>query len=242
MSTKYVYLFAGAMTVVAAGLLAGLRTVTEEVAKKNENIFNKRAILSAIADPLAEQGLDPAAMTGDEVLSFFDENVKSMVVSANTGELVGGLQIDSIDYISELRKPMEEQKLPLYQMDVGGDNYTVLFLRGNGLWDAIWGNVALSPDLSTIAGVTFDHAAETAGLGARIKDDAKWVAQWQGEQIYRDGQLVGVRVVKGGALAEDMHAVDGLTGATITADGVEAMLDQALAAYEPYLSKARSSK
>ncbi|MEM6395949.1 MAG: NADH:ubiquinone reductase (Na(+)-transporting) subunit C [Bacteroidota bacterium] len=242
MSTRYVYLFAGAMTVVAAGLLAGLRTVTEDIAKQNEDIFNKRAILSAVADPLAEQGLDPSVMSGEEVLQFFEENVVSMAVSADSGEPIDGITADSIDFVAEIRKPLEEQRLPLYKMDISGDNYTVLFLRGNGLWDAIWGNIALSPDLNTIAGVTFDHAAETAGLGARIKDDAKWVAQWKGEQIYNDENLVGIRVVKGGALADDIHAVDGLTGATITADGVEAMLDKGLAAYQAFLNNSRQTK
>ncbi|MEM6877032.1 MAG: FMN-binding protein [Bacteroidota bacterium] len=242
MSTRYVYTFAGLMTLVAAGLLAGLRESTAEIAAKNEDIFNKRAILSAVADPLAAQGFNVGELSGDDVLKFFEDNVSSLVVSAATGDQIEGMTVDGVDYVAEMRKPAEERQLPLYLMDIGGDNYTVIFLRGNGLWDAIWGNVALSPDLNTIAGVTFDHAAETAGLGARIKDDAKWVAQWQGEQIYRNDELVGIRVVKGGALPEDIHAVDGLTGATITADGVEAMLDQGLAAYKPYLTTARETK
>ncbi|MEM7571321.1 MAG: FMN-binding protein [Bacteroidota bacterium] len=242
MSTRYVYTFAGIMTIVVALLLAGLREATAGVAAQNEDVFNKRAILSAVSEPLAAADVNVTELSGEQVLAFFNDQVESVAVSPTTGEIIEGVTVADIDFVNEMRKPVDQRQLPLYRMNIGGDTYHVIFLRGNGLWDAIWGNVALSSDASTIAGVTFDHAAETAGLGARIKDDAKWVAQWQGEQIYQDGELVGVDVVKGGAQAEDIHAVDGLTGATITADGVDAMLEQGLAAYKPYLESVRTNR
>jgi len=47
-------------------------------------------------------------------------------------------------------------------------------MRGKGLWDAIWGFVALDNNL-VVKGVYFDHKGETPGLGANIKQRYLWM-------------------------------------------------------------------
>jgi Na+-transporting NADH:ubiquinone oxidoreductase subunit C len=75
----------------------------------------------------------------------------------------------------EYKKPREQRLLPVYEFrnesDSSKTDYAVLPLYGYGLWNNIWGFVALKSDLNTVQGVKFQHAGETPGLGARIESD-----------------------------------------------------------------------
>ncbi len=110
-------------------------------------------------------------------------------------------------------------------------------MYGKGLWDAIWGYISLDKDL-VVQGVYFDHKGETPGLGANIKlrffmDDFK------GESIEDGARLAGIEVAKGNndPLNNDKedNQVDALAGATITGNGVSAMIKESLNLYKPYL-------
>jgi Na+-transporting NADH:ubiquinone oxidoreductase subunit C len=99
--------------------------------------------------------------------------------------------------------------------------------------------VALKSDLNTIAGATFDHKGETPGLGAEIKDNPSFAEQFEGKEIYEsDGDYVSIKVRKGGA-RDPKHEVDGISGATVTADGVSEMLYRGLKYYQPYIDKVK---
>ena len=76
-------------------------------------------------------------------------------------------------------------------------DYVVLPVFGYGLWNNIWGFVALESDLNTIQGVKFQHAGETPGLGARIESDQEVQDRYKGKTIYEDGKLVSVTMMKG---------------------------------------------
>lgn len=234
MSTKYIYTFGLIMTVIVALVLAGFKTLTADVAARNEDIFNKRQILAAIAAPMAKAGQDVDALSDDAVLELFDNQVEQTVINAD-GEIVDGAMAIEVDMEQEKKKAEEERLYPLYTVNLDGSNYYIMSVRGSGLWDAIWGNIALENDLNTVAGVSFDHAGETPGLGAEIKDNQSWKNQFVGRKIYDDeGKFVSIIVRKGGARSPE-HEVDGLSGATVTADGVTKMLYTGLKAYEPFL-------
>jgi Na+-transporting NADH:ubiquinone oxidoreductase subunit C len=111
---------------------------------------------------------------------------------------------------------------------------------GNGLWDKIWGYVALDANFETIQGVSFDHKAETPGLGARIATP-EVQQRFVDKEIYDDqGNLVSVQMVKGeGNSSLDAHHVDGMAGATMTAKGVNNMLKNYLEAYQAYMKKVK---
>lgn len=237
MTTKYIYTFGLIMTVVVALLLAGFRTLTAESAARNEDIFNKREILATVAEPMQEFGKPIDALTDAEVLDFFKNNVQQIVVNAN-GEPVEGANFAALDLAKEYKKPEAQRQYPVYIFDLN-EEYYVFSVRGNGLWDAIWGNIALASDLNTVTGASFDHAGETPGLGAEIKDNAGWKSQFQGKKIYDGNQFVSIIVRKGGAVDQE-HEVDGLSGATVTGDGVTKMLYNGLKAYEPYIEEQRA--
>lgn len=94
-------------------------------------------------------------------------------------------------------------------------------VRGKGLWSMMKGYLAVEPDFQTIAGLTFYEQAETPGLGGEVMNPS-WKAKWKEKKIYQGGE-VAIEVVKG--LGSGEYQVDGLSGATITSNGVSSMLE-----------------
>ena len=146
---------------------------------------------------------------------------------------------------SEIKKPVKEQRFPLYKAVVDNISYYIIPLRGSGLWDAIWGYIALKSDINTIKGAVFDHKAETAGLGAEITQ--KWfMDRFKDEKVFNSsGQLVGINVSKTNNDPKNMdkndHEVDAISGATITGDGVTDMIIERLTHYLPYFEKEKTT-
>ena len=245
-STRQVILFGFIMCTVVALILAGLFNVLKPIHDKNEQIYNKKAVLAAVAEKL---DVDFNKITGEQVEEIFKDQIKQVAVDTN-GDILSTEDIqsagyqngnaESIDMAKEVKKAADDRILPVFiYTSTAGKKYYVLSTRGKGLWDEIWGNIAFEDDLNTIAGVSFDHTAETPGLGAEIKDNKAWSKQFTGKKIYGpDGKFKSVYVRKGGA-KDEVYEVDGISGATITADGVTDMLEIGLKLYEPYLKTVR---
>ena len=234
-STSYLTRFILIICGVVALSLAGLQQITEPRSASFEEIFNKKSVLQAVEDHLPE-GKSLADLSNDEVLKIFDEQIQQVVVNT-AGDEISDVVAQKIDMKQERKKPENEQNLPLFIYQNGNDKFFIAKIRGKGLWDDIWGNVALQSDLNTIAGVVFDHQAETPGLGAEIKDNPDFRAQFKGKKLYNSsGQYVSINVRKGGA-KDPNHEVDGISGATITSDGVTEMMVRGLKYYEPYFKK-----
>ena len=230
-STNYTFLFVFVLTLVVAVVLTGFRQMTEETAKKNEDIFNKRAILLAVQDHLPG-GKKVSDLKDDEVLAIFD-NMEKYVVDSK-GNKIEGVDPTSIDLEKEAKKPVDQQQLPFYVFDNEGKKFYILSIRGKGLWDDIWGSISLEEDLNTVAGAAFDHKGETPGLGAEIKDNPDFSKQFNGRKILENGEYVSIKVTKGKS-GESVHYVDGISGATITGNGVSDMLYEGMKFYQPYL-------
>ncbi len=251
-STRYIIMFVLTMTTVVALLLALLFTSLKDTHKQNEAIFNKRAILSAVEDQLGLKEGEKIKDAADQVvLDIFNSKVTQVVLDMEGNEVSkeeveakgykGGLA-EHIDMKKEKKKPEAERILPLFIFKIdAGEQYYITSVRGNGLWDEIWGNIALKSDLNTIVGASFDHQGETPGLGAEIKDNPAFPNSFKGKQIYDEsGEYVSVDVIKGGAAADNLHGVDGISGATVTADGVAQMLYYGIEYYEPYFDKLKN--
>lgn len=226
------------MTVAVALMLTGIREATKAKATQNEDIFNKRAILAAVDNYLGE-GVTANSLTDAQVLEVFNSKVQQTVLNTK-GEVVEGVMAEKIDMAKERKKPVADRNLPLFKYTNDGKSFYIISVRGNGLWDEIWGNIALGSDLNTIAGASFDHKGETPGLGAEIKDNPTFATNFVDTQIYRDGEYVSVKVRKGGAV-DKTYEVDGVSGATVTMDGVTKMLHDGIALYLPFLEKERAA-
>lgn len=239
MSTNKVIGFILVMTVFVAVLLTGLREVTKEQAALNEELFNKRAILMAVESHLPD-GKKVNDLSDSDVGNIFQSNIEQVGLNMS-GEAVEGVLAEKIDMAKERKKPEADRLLPLYIYSQGSEKFYIISVRGNGLWDEIWGNIALESDLSTITGAAFDHKGETPGLGAEIKDNPGFGAQFAGKSIYdENGNYTSVVVRKGGA-KDPKHDVDGISGATVTSDGVTEMLQRGIKYYEPYFAKLKSN-
>ena len=130
-----------------------------------------------------------------------------------------------------------ETKRIVYLCNVNGEKKYVLFVKGMGLWGPVWGYIALNADKTTVYGTYFNHEGETAGLGAEIKDSRSWQNLFKGKTAYADGKPV-LAVKKANDIRPEENActVDAITGATLTSDGVNLMLQSCLADYQDYLS------
>ena len=240
-STNYILGFILAMTAIVAILLTGLREVTKAGAERNEAIFNKRAVLMSVENYLG--GKQVKQLSDAEVEEIFQTQVEQKVLNME-GEEVGteGLMAEDVEMAKERKKPESERVLPLYIFSDkdSKEKFYILSVRGNGLWDEIWGNIALKSDLETVAGAAFDHQGETPGLGAEIKDNPSFRKQFPGKKIYDEsGEYTAVVVRKNGAV-NDRYEVDGISGATVTANGVTDMLKKGIKYYQPYLEKIKS--
>lgn len=246
-STKSVINFVLILTFVVAMVLALLQNGLKPIHDKNEALYSKKATLAAVADHI--EG-DFTKITNEQIQDIFDNQIEQMVIDAEgkiieSGDLealgVKGGKAENLDLGKEQKKSAADRLMPLYVYTKSdGAKYYIVYTRGKGLWDEIWGNIALENDLKTVAGVSFDHKAETPGLGGEIKDNTAWKRQFIGKKIYdEDGNFTSVYVRKGGA-KDPVYEVDGISGATITADGVTEMLERGLKAYEPYLSTIKS--
>ena len=124
-------------------------------------------------------------------------------------------------------------------------------INGYGLWDAIYGYLAVKPDGDTVTGISWYDQKETPGLGANISEPY-WQDLFPGKKIFQEsaaGQTdyknasLGITVVKGkvaevlGGSPKAKSAVDGMTGATLTGNGVTDAYRDVLAPYRPFLIK-----
>ncbi len=229
MSNRYVFIYASVMVIIVAVVLSSAATLLRPLQERNMRIEKMQNILSTIEIPA------PRA----EALELFEQYITDTKVLNHLGEEIEGDAFE-VDLRDENRKPFEERQLPLFIADVEGELYYIVPVRGNGLWGAIWGYLSFKGDLNTIAGANFDHASETPGLGAEIADPP-FEQQFIGKRIFDDdGDFRSVRVVRGGAPADDPHAVDGISGGTITSNGVTAMLRDGLQVYKPYFEKQKT--
>jgi Na+-transporting NADH:ubiquinone oxidoreductase subunit C len=179
-------------------------------------------------------------MTEEEVNRVYADNMVGLVLTPD-GKVLEGRDPADVD------PDREPDLLLLYERVEDGEVTGYTFpVQGKGLWSTLYGYFALEADLNKVKGLTFYQHGETPGLGGEIEKD--WfLDQFVGKEVRdEDGTLTSVTVVKGKAAdkysdpEELIHAVDGISGATITSNGVTALLRKALDTYEPYFSQLRS--
>ena len=244
-STTYIVGFAAAVCIICslgvAGAAMGLRDLQDA---NKQNAFQKK-ILEAVDLPAEVDGRRPA-LKKEEVSDLFSKRIKLIVV-----DLQGNKQHDNLSNEEKLAKVAEARAAvkgtpqppalsPVYlRVDGEATEGYALEVVGKGLWGPISGFVALEPDATTVMNVSFDPHGETPGLGAEIAQPP-FMGQWRGKKVAAGGEIKPIRVVKGSAdLAcpgRVEHCVDGVSGATITSRGVDAMVGKALTEnYQAYL-------
>ncbi len=241
-SNTYIIVFSAVLTIVLGLLLSGSSQLLGPLQQKAIALDKKKQILGAV---ISSEEIE--AMTPEQVNEFYNTTISSTVVDINGQEVTtAGVTAEKVEVAKFYKKPADDRQYPVYIFHETGDESKVksyIFpLYGAGLWDAIWGYVALDTDMNTIGGITLAHAGETPGLGARITEPSVQ-ARYVGKTIFDEsGELVSVQMKKGEGKdwSSNPHAVDGMSGATITANGVNKMLSNYLGYYSAYI-KAKNS-
>lgn len=176
----------------------------------------------------------------EDVKAQFAEVITDQYLVNAQGERIDG-DAFAVNVANEVKKPAAERQLPVYEARVAdGSLKYIIPVYGAGLWGPIWGYVALDDDASTIYGAFFNHEGETPGLGAEITKEA-FSSQFQGKEMFKNGELVPVAVVKAGQTPTNgADYVDGISGGTITSKGVSAMLEDCFAPYNAFLQSIRN--
>ena len=252
-SNGYIIGFAGAVCVVCSIFVAGSAVALKDKQDLNAVVDKQTQVLKVAGLVKEGEKLAPA-----EVTQRFEDNLVPRVIERETGEYVEGVDAKAFDMQAAMADPATSKDAPTNEAQVrrlpqqaqvyelkgadGGVGAIILPVQGKGLWSTLKGFIALEPDTSTVAGLTFYSHAETPGLGGEV-DNPKWKALWPGRQLFDASGAVKLEVIKGqaGPVAEDPYRVDGLSGATITSRGVSHLVQFWVGndAFGPYLKKMR---
>ena len=226
-SNVYIFLYSAAMVVLGAVLLAVAATALKPEQLENKRMEKRLDILNSIRIQVeVPEGKSRQAYVAEQ----YDRYIRQAVLMGVDGRRMAGDAFD-VDLRDEMAKPESERHLPIFVATLDDGSTKFIFpLSGQGLWGAIWGYMALDDDLSTVYGVSFAHKSETPGLGADIALPS-FQQRFQGKQMFDGDRLVSIQLLKRGA-GNNPHAVDGISGGTMTSKGVEAMLMRSLAEYE----------
>ncbi len=212
-SNAYTYRFIIILTGVAALLLSLASTGLKGRQDFNREIDTKKNVLKAV-------GAYHAGMTPAEVEDTYNQNILERFVGD----------------AGSLSETPGDRPIFIYG-NVQNPKGFIVPVSGKGLWSTINGFLALEPDRSTVKGITFYEHGETPGLGGEIEKD--WfTGQYVGKKIFSDeGALVSIMIAKGKAPAGSLHDVDGISGSTLTCNGVNAFLKKDLSHYETFLRR-----
>ncbi len=237
---SYTIIFAIAMVIVVGSLLAFTASSLKGKIDANKRTEKQQNILFAMGITDSEDSNE--FVPAEKAQELFDQYVgdEQYIITGSTAEKT--TKAFDVEVKKENDKVKQDvsytRKLPLFIGKKDGEEYYIVPMRGNGLWDAIWGYVSLDKEFKTVKGAFFDHKGETPGLGANIKE-AYFRDDFIGESILdASGNYKGITVKKGNADPKNVdksdNEVDAMAGATITGDGVTAMVKKGIKMYQPY--------
>lgn len=220
-SNSYTIIYAAVMVVIVAFMLAFVSSSLRDRQNRNVEFDTKKQILSALN-----------VRNVEDVENTYKKYVKQDMLMQADGTLTENQDGFSTAYEKEVKT---NKRFHVFVAEKDGDTKYVFPVYGTGLWGAIWGYVALNSDKNTVYGVYFSHASETPGLGAEIATK-HFQTLFSGKKAVDNGQIV-LGVVKNGKVENPECQVDGISGGTITSDGVNLMLKNCLSNYKNFLTK-----
>lgn len=259
-SNAYTIIFTTAVTVVVGVILAVAYLALKDRIKENQLNEMKSNILSCVTRVPA--GSNVGDVYESNIISLFVNEKGEVVKEAKFQDKVVTPESFDIAKAYKLKKKADKEGksfdllLPVYQfksrIDSGKIEAYVLPMYGAGLWDDVWGYMALEGDFKTIRGVVFDHKAETPGLGARItnnkantgKEDAfqeRFKKKIISKEIKGETKYLTISKGEGNVFKEDVAPImiNGLSGASMTTKGVDDMLKNYIKLYQPYFAAAK---
>ncbi len=230
---SHTIIFTIVICLVCSTLLALASSGLRERKERNRALYVKKNILKVVNLYNRDMGL-----SDEEVEDLYEKSIQGMVIDKKGEEIKDVLPGDT--------KTLKKKDLhPLYlHVENGKSLVYVLYVEGKGLWSTVKGYLALDADAETVTGIAFFDHGETPGLGGEIEKD--WfTTQWKGKRIFDpEGKLTPTQIVKGKVAGskyakEAEYYVDGISGATLTGNGINKFIAKDLKVYEPFLRKIR---
>jgi len=226
-SNGYTYTFATIMVVVVAVLLSAAALGLSDVQKSNVEQEKMQSILASVGVNVDRSEAEATYL-----------DVIDSVYTIKGGEVVSkDREIGfNVDLAAAIKSTNMDREVPLYLAMKDEKRYYIVPLRGKGLWGPVWGFVSLEDDGRTVVGANFSHKSETPGLGAEIATE-EFTDQFPGKKISDEaGAFKSISVVKAGT-SKGAYAVDGISGGTITSNGVHEMMQDCLEPYTKYFNE-----
>ncbi|WP_448247280.1 Na(+)-translocating NADH-quinone reductase subunit C [Thalassotalea agariperforans] len=241
--------FVFVVCIVCAALVSFSAVTLKPLQTANKLLDQQTKILEA-ANLLESSGKDAKS-----IVAAYNKFVEAKMIDLDSGEFIEG---DPLMF-DERRDARDVEKSDKPENDIAGINRrahnsvvyivrngagevetVVLPIVGSGLWDLMFGYVGLEADLNTVKSVIYSDHKETPGLGAEVMNP-KWKALWPGKKIFDQSGQPAIKLVKGGAKADDINGVDALSGATLTSNGVTNTLQFWFGeeGYGPFIAKNR---
>ena len=257
-TVRQTFIVSLSLCLVASVVVSGAAVMLKPTQIQNQTLDQRKNIL------IAAGLLDPEEdFTAERIEEVFGQ-VEPRVVDLDTGEYVTDIDAATYDQRKAARDPDASRGLGadediasigrrphlasvyLVKDDSGEVSNIILPVHGYGLWSTMYGYLALETDTRTVAGLTFYEQGETAGLGSEVANP-QWLALWPGKEVFGDDGKPAITVVKGSVDSQSpnaMHEVDGLAGATLTANGVTNLMAFWLGdlGFGPYLAKLREGE
>ncbi|MCB1117257.1 MAG: NADH:ubiquinone reductase (Na(+)-transporting) subunit C [Chlamydiia bacterium] len=249
-SNRYITLFIVAICIGCASILSILADVLRNPQEKARKLYLSKQLL------ISAKLIDPdQKLSQNQILNIYNSRVEPRLTNAR-GELFTFEQLNlDQDIYMETNAKTGYANLPyklvyiIKEKDSEAPYGYVIPVNGYGLWDAIYGFICVAPNGDTVIGTTWYEQKETPGLGAEIAT-AKWQAQFPGKLIFQESPSgttnfetakLGIRVVKTtveqeiGNRPAAKSAVDGISGATKTSEGVSEAYQKSLTPYRQFL-------
>lgn len=222
------------LCLVCSIVVAGAAVALKPTQERNKVLDKQTNILSAVG--LLKEGSSPAQIRED-----YDKYIEAKVVDLNTGEYVTDIDIATFDQrknskskdaitltsdqdVASIKRRSNKALVYIAKDDNGQLQSYVLPVHGYGLWSTMYAFLAIEPDVNTIKALNYYEQGETPGLGAEI-ENPNWKASLVGKKLFDANGKQAIKVVKGKADAGSLHEVDGLSGATLTQNGVQYTFD-----------------
>lgn len=227
-------IFAAIVCLVCAILVSSAAVGLKEQQKENEVLDRQKKVLD-VAGLLT----DAVASNADELKKVYKQRVKPKLFDLKK-DGCKDQNVDTFDQLKASKDPAlssvapgnkaKVQRIPhcgmLYEITSAQDQNkietVIIPVEGKGLWSTLYGFIAMDTNGVDVKGLTFYKHAETPGLGGEV-DNPKWKAKWKGKKAFKAGSKVPALYVQKGS-SRDEYSVDGLSGATLTSNGVTHLL------------------
>ena len=165
--------------------------------------------------------------------------VTAKVVDLASGDYVEGIDGNTFDMEKATRDPSRSFKpendiasvkrvanravIYLVNDEAGSLQTVIMPVKGYGLWSTMFAFLAVAPDMNTVQSLVyydFTGSGETPGLGGEVQNP-QWIAKWTDKKLYDEQGNLAIKVTKNPAIANSVHGVDALSGATLTSNGVQ---------------------